>query len=153
MPVEGPPPEARATGVWRRDGFTISTHPDRIDRDLTVSFLAASYWARGIPRELLLRSIDNALVFGLYDTDGGQVGFARVVTDYARFAWLSDVFVLDAYRGRGLGKWLIEVVTTFPPIRDLRMFLLATADAHALYERFGFAVPDEPGQFMRKQNP
>ena len=93
------------------------------------------------------RSIDNSLCFGLYEGDE-QVGFARVVTDAATFAWLGDVFVLPDHRGRGLGKRLIEAVMAHPDLQGLRKFMLATADAHSLYERFGFSVPPDPGRLM-----
>ncbi len=143
---------AAAHHEWRRGGFTISTEPGRVDRELTAAFLAQSYWAKGTSREALLRSIDNALVFGLYDGGGAQVGFARVVTDWARFAWLSDVFVLERHRGQGLGTWLMEVVTGYPPLAGIQRFLLATADAHGLYRPFGFEPLPDPGHFMLKSN-
>lgn len=152
MAIDERAPGAAGHDHWERDGFTVSTDPERIDREATVAFLAEAYWAKGTPRELLFRSIDNALVFGLYDPGGAQVGFARVVTDYARFAWLSDVFVLEGHRGRGLGAWLVEVVTSYAPLSRVQRFLLATADAHRLYEPFGFRALPEPHHFMVKEN-
>src|SRR5207344_3602853 len=101
------------------------------------AFLASSYWARGIPRETLDRAIDNALCVGVYDGDR-QVGFARVVTDAATFAYLADVFVVESHRGRGLAKWLMEVIVGHPSLQGLRRFSLATRDAHGLYQQFGF---------------
>ena len=122
----------------RRDGYVISTDPQRLDREAVWRFLRTAYWSPGIEREILDRGIDNSLVFGLYDPTGAQAGFARIVTDWARFAWLADVFVLEHHRGRGLGVWLVETVVGHPDLTGLRL-VLATADAHGLYERFGFA--------------
>jgi GNAT superfamily N-acetyltransferase len=125
----------------RRDGYEISTDPARLDRAAIHRFLRTSYWSPGIERELVDRGIDNSLPFGLYDPAGGQAGFARVITDRARFGWLADVFVLPAHRGRGLGVWLVETVLSHPDLSGLRL-LLATRDAHTLYERFGFSAAD-----------
>jgi GNAT superfamily N-acetyltransferase len=132
----------------RRDGYLISTDPQRLDREAIWPFLRTSYWSPGIAREVVERGIDNSIVFGLYDASGEQAGFARVVTDRARFAWLADVFVLDAHRGRGLGVWLVETAVGHPEIAGLRL-LLATADAHGLYERFGFG-PVDPASVMER---
>ncbi|MFL5515445.1 MAG: GNAT family N-acetyltransferase [Gemmatimonadales bacterium] len=123
---------------WQRaDGYTISTDADRVDRRAVWEFLRASYWSPGIEFEQVSRGIDNSLVFGLQDGDGIQAGFARVVSDRTRFAWLADVFVLEAHRGRGLGVWLVQTVLSHPELAGVR-FLLGTADAHSLYARFGF---------------
>ena len=122
---------------WKRGEFTISTDRALLDREAIHAFLAASYWARGIPRETLDRAIENALCFGIYEGDR-QVGFARVVSDFATFAYLADVFVLDSHRGRGLSKWLMEVIMSHPDLQGLRRFSLVTRDAHGLYRRFGF---------------
>ena len=135
---------------WQRDGYTISTDAHRLDMDFTVEFLAETYWGRDTALERIRRSIENSMVFGLYQADGRQVGFARVVTDYARFGWLSDVFVIDALRGRQLGKWLVDCAVNNPVLADVRRFLLATADAHGLYQQYGFAALPEPGDFMLK---
>ncbi len=132
---------------WKRDSFTISTERGRLDRGTIHGFLRESYWARGIPREIVDRSIENALCFGLYDGEK-QVGFARVITDRATFAYLGDVFVLDSHRGRGLSKWLMEVVLGHPELQNLRRWSLATRDAHGLYERFGFRSPAHPERLM-----
>ena len=130
------------------DGYEISTDISRLDRALIHRFLHDdSYWAKGVPREVVDRAIDNSLCFGLYG-DGGQVGFARVVTDRAAIAYLADVFVLEGHRGRGLGSRLIEAVMAHPDLQGLRRFFLGTADAHALYERFGFRPLAEPGRMM-----
>ena len=108
-----------------------------------MRFSGRSFWAEGIPRELVAKSIANSLCFGLFD-GGAQVGFARVVTDRATFAYLCDVYVLESHRGRGLGKWLIEAVMAHPDLQDLRRFQLVTRDAHGLYAPHGFAPPGDP---------
>ena len=132
---------------WRRGEYLISTDKERLNVELVHRFLKGSYWASGIPEEIVRRSIDNSLVFGVY-TEDEQVGFARVVTDYATFAYLADVFVLEAHRGRGLGKWMIEVITSHPRLQGLRRWMLATRDAHKLYRRYGFAELERPEIFM-----
>lgn len=125
-----------------RDGYVVSNDPGRLDREAIWRYLRTSYWSPGIARDVVERAIDNSsLVFGLYAPQGAQAGFARVVTDRARFAWLADVFVLEEHRGRGLGVWLVETVVAHPDLAGLR-FVLATADAHGLYERFGFGPVD-----------
>jgi GNAT superfamily N-acetyltransferase len=134
---------------WTRDGLTISDDRSRLDRDAIHEFLRGSYWARGIPRELVDRSIDNSLCFGLYDGDR-LVGFARVITDSATFAYLSDVFVLESHRGRGLGTWFMESVLSHPDLQNLRRWMLATADAHGLYRRVGFTALSKPERIMEK---
>lgn len=126
------------TGEWTKDEYVISCDRARLDLDVIHEFLSLeSYWARGRSRERTERSVENSLAFGLYK-DGAQVGFARVVTDYATFAWLADVFVLDSERGRGLGVWLVETIMSHPQLEGMRRWLLATRDAHELYRRFGF---------------
>jgi len=133
---------------WIRGHYRVSTDPRRLDLDVIHGFLTAqSYWAEGIPRELVARSIRNSLCFGLYDDDR-QIGFARVVTDCATYAYLADVFVLEAHRGRGLSKWLLECVIAHPDLQGLRRWQLSTRDAHSLYARFGFATPAEPARLM-----
>jgi GNAT superfamily N-acetyltransferase len=115
-------------------------------------FLAASYWAKGIPPETVQRSIENSLSFGLYRGEE-QAGFARVITDKATFAYLCDVFVLEEFRGRGLGKWLIEAVSRHPDLQGLRRWVLATLDAHGLYQQFGFTPLGRPDRFMEIYTP
>jgi GNAT superfamily N-acetyltransferase len=123
---------------WVKDEYVISCDHARLDLDVIHNFLSReSYWARGRSRERTERSVENSLVFGLYK-GGAQVGFARVVTDYATFAWLADVFVLDSERGQGLGVWLVETIMSHPQLEGMRRWLLATRDAHDLYRRFGF---------------
>jgi GNAT superfamily N-acetyltransferase len=134
---------------WRAQGYEISTDPTRLDRDAVWGFLRTSYWSPGIERAVVERAIDNSLPFGLYAADGAQAGFARAVTDRARFAWLADVFVLEPHRGRSLGVWLVQTALEHPELAGLR-WVLATADAHGLYERFGFQTAD-PARMMERR--
>jgi len=130
-----------------RDGYRISTDPGQLDLDVTHGFLTSSYWATGISRELVERSIESSIVFGVY-AGTAQVGFARVVTDRATFAYLCDVFVLPEHQGRGLGTWLCETVLAHPETQGLRRWVLATLDAHGLYARVGFQPLASPERFM-----
>jgi GNAT superfamily N-acetyltransferase len=141
------------TVEYQRGRYTISTDPSRIDIDSVHDYLCnQAYWCLGRPRAAVERSIDHSLCFGVY-ADAEQAGFARVVTDYATFAWLCDVFVLKAHRGKGLGKWLIECVVAHPDLWDLGLFILATADAHELYRRYGgFGALDQPGKWMLRSH-
>jgi GNAT superfamily N-acetyltransferase len=132
---------------WEKDGVILSTDRGRLDREAIHDFLKGSYWARGIPRNVLDRSVDNALCFGLYE-GSSQIGFARVITDYATFAYLSDVYVLESHRGRGLATWMMEVVMAHPELQGLRRWMLATRDAHGLYRRIGFADLAHPEWLM-----
>ena len=132
---------------WARGSLTISTDPARVDRKLVHEILASSYWAEGIPREVVDRSIENSLVFGLYE-GLAQIGFARVITDRSTFAYLSDVFVLESHRAKGLGKWLMEVIMGHPDLQGLRRWTLATRDAHGLYRQFGFLPVARPDRLM-----
>lgn len=134
------------------DRIEISTDPSRLDIDAIHAYLARSYWAPGIPRELVARSVANSLCFGLYD-GGAQVGFARVVTDKATYAYLCDVYVLESHQGKGLGKRLMEAVMAHPDLQGLRRFTLATRDAHGLYRRYGFAPPANPAGHMEIRVP
>ena len=137
---------------WKRDGFTVSTEKDRLDRGVIHEFLRDSYWAKGIPPALVDRSIENSLCFGLYDGET-LVGFARVITDKATFAYLSDVFVLESHRGRGLATWFMEVVMAHPELQGIRRWMLATADAHGLYRKVGFTPLSRPERIMEKLLP
>ena len=136
---------------WRRDDYLISTDRQRLDVDFIHHFLSRNaYWALGRTRETVTRSIDNSLNFGLFKTDT-QIGFARVVTDYATFAWLADVFVVPEQRGAGLGKWLIETITSTEELQGFRRWLLATRDAHDLYRQFGFNNLGDPDRWMERK--
>ena len=130
---------------WKREGYEISTDKARLDRALICDFLASSYWANNFSREQILRSIDTSLTWGMFD-GARQIGYARALSDFSRQGFLSDVFVVPEFRGRGLGIWLIETVIAHPELKGIR-WLLGTADAHGLYERFGFTRA-EPGRFM-----
>ena len=139
---------------WRRGEYLISTDPARLDVEAIHGYLSnESYWARGRPLETVRRSIESSLPFGLYSGDARQVGFARIITDYATFAWLADVYVLEAERGRGLGVWLVETIVSHPELAGLRRWVLATKDAHALYRRFGFAELLRPERWMEMHDP
>ena len=124
---------------YERDGFTISTDRSRLDLEITHEVLSKSYWSPGLPQDVMEKAIRNSLCFGLYE-ETNQIGFARVVTDYARHAYLCDVFVLDSHRGKGLGKWLVQCVVECPLLEGVRSIKLNTRDAHGLYEPFGFKV-------------
>jgi GNAT superfamily N-acetyltransferase len=132
---------------YRQGKFTVSTDPELIDVDLVHGFLTECYWAKGIPRDVVARSILNSLCFGVY-ADGKQVGFARVISDYATYAYVGDVFVLDACRGRGLGKWLMECIMHHPRLQGLRRWSLVTRDAHGLYSKLGFEPLKKPQNYM-----
>jgi N-acetylglutamate synthase-like GNAT family acetyltransferase len=125
----------------------ISTDAARLDRDWIFETLRATYWAGSLTREQLDRSIANSLAFGVYD-GGRQIAFARVVSDRATFAWLADVIVDESQRGRGIGVKLVETIIAHPELQDLRRWMLATRDAHGLYEKFGFRPLPEPERFM-----
>ena len=132
--------------------FVVDTDPERLDVALIHTFLASSYWAKGVPIEVVRRSIANSLCFGLYEGDR-QVGFARVVSDRATFAYLADVFVVESHRGRGLARLLMEAVVAHPELQGLRRWMLATRDAHGLYARYGFTSLPAPQRFMQLHDP
>ena len=131
----------------RQGGYLISADPAQLDLGVIHSFLTESYWAKGVTEDVVARSIEHSICFGVYK-DGKQVGFARAVTDRATFAFLADVFVIESERGNGLGKMLVEAALSHPELRSLRRWLLATDDAHGLYERFGFAPLSKPERWM-----
>jgi GNAT superfamily N-acetyltransferase len=138
---------------WERDEYLISTDRARLNIDLIHDFLShTSYWATGRSREVVERSIENSLCFGIYK-DSDHVGFARVVTDYATFAWIADVFVLPEHRGRGLAKWLMEVMLAHPRLQGFRRWVLSTKDAHGVYEPFGFIKLHRPERWMERPDP
>jgi GNAT superfamily N-acetyltransferase len=155
----------------RRGEFLISTDPGRLDLDVIHNFLTNCYWARGVPREVVARSIEHALCFGIYDgttprlakdarhgapgQEGAprQVGFARVISDFATVAYVGDVFVLEPQRGRGLGKWLMECIMQHPALQNLRRWILTTRDAHRLYAQVGFTSVKSPERYMELHDP
>jgi GNAT superfamily N-acetyltransferase len=130
-----------------RDGCLISTDPARLDLDVIHGFLSQAYWCEDIPRPTLERAIRNSLCFGVY-ADGRQVGFARVITDRATFAYLADVFILESHRRRGLSKHIMEFIMAHPDLQGLRRWSLATRDAHCLYSEFGFTPLRTPERHM-----
>ena len=138
----------------RQDGFVVSDDPSRVDLDVVHSYLVRSYWSADIPRYIVERAVANSMCFGVYEeASGKQVGFARVITDRATFAWLADVFVLEKYRGRGLSKLLMSTIVDHPDLQLLRRWTLATKDAHGLYAQFGFTPLEDPTRFMVRRNP
>src|ERR1700689_440260 len=136
-----------------RGDFLISTDPARLDLDVIHNFLSNCYWAKGVPREVVARSIEHALCFGVYDGSGAQVGFARVISDFATVAYVGDVFVLDSHRGQGRGKWLMECITQHPALQGLRRWILTTRDAHGLYQQVGFTPVKFPERYMERLDP
>ena len=132
---------------WQRSEYSISTDVNRLDLTVIHQFLANTYWAKDIPFTVLQNSIQNSLVFGLYK-DKQQIGFGRVITDYSTFAYIADVFVLESFRGEGLGKWLIETIISHPELQGLRRWLLVTKDAHELYQKVSFNEIKNPSRFM-----
>ena len=138
---------------YRRDEFVISTDRERLSLDVIHNFLTNCYWAKGIPRNVVAQSIEHSLCFGIYDGSGAQIGFARVVSDFATVAYLGDVFVLESHRGRGLSKWLMQCVMEHPALQNLRRWILLTRDAHALYSQFGFTPVTAPERYMELHQP
>jgi GNAT superfamily N-acetyltransferase len=138
--------------IARRDEYTITTDPTDVDIDAVHAFLGDSYWARGIPRGVLERAIAGSLPFSLFHRDR-QIGFARVITDRATYAYLADVYVLEEYRGQGFASWMMEVIVAHPDLQGLRRFALVTRDAQALYRKFGFAALHAPENHMEMRNP
>ena len=136
----------------QRGEYEISTDPQLLDVTAIHAFLAQSYWSPGIPRSVVERAISNSLCFGLY-RGAEQVGFARVVTDKATFAYLADVFVLEAHRGKGLSKWLMQIIEEHEDLQGLRRFMLATKDAHDLYKQFEFRELANPSSMMEILKP
>ena len=131
----------------RRGDLLVSTDRSRLDVDLIHRVLATTYWASGVPRDVVVRAIAGSIAFGLYEHDR-QVGFARVISDMATYAYLADVFVVVERRGRGLGDWLVESIRLHPQLQGLRRFALITRDAGPLYARHGFVAPSEPSGYM-----
>ena len=143
--------------IWLNKGFSISTIKEYLDVDLIHNFLnQEAYWSKGIPKEIVKKSIENTpLCFGVYKGEIGnkdieQVGFARIITDSATFAYLCDVFILPDYRKLGLSKWLMDIITNHSELQGVRRFMLATNDAHSLYNQYDFEQIDNPELFMQK---
>ncbi|MEF2070233.1 GNAT family N-acetyltransferase [Consotaella aegiceratis] len=146
------PQAASPIHEWRRDGHLISTDRRRLDIDMIWRFLSQeAYWSPGIERALVECAIAGSMVLGLYEEESGrQVGFARILSDGARLAYLSDVFVLASHRGRGIGTWLIETALDHPQLRAVGRWMLATGDAHELYARFGFKPLQDTAKYMER---
>jgi len=138
---------------WQKDEFIISTDRNRLQIEAIHKFLSEeSYWAQTRTREQTETAIKNSLPFGVYKGEN-QIGFARVVTDYATFAYLGDVYILEEFRGQGLSKWLMETIVGHPDLQGFRRWVLATKDAHTLYEKFGFHALVHPDRWMEKPAP
>ena len=132
--------------------YTISADKARMDIDVIHAYLSQSYWSPGIPREVVERAVANSMCFGIFRAEE-QVGFARVVTDRATFAYLADVFILESHRGKGLSKALMREIRAHPDLQGLRRWLLATRDAHDLYRKFGFKELGNPSRLMEAHDP
>jgi len=130
-----------------KDGFHISDEKSRLNTEYIHAFLSQSYWAEDIPMDIIKKSIDGSMCFGVY-TEDRQVGFARIITDNATFAWLADVFIDEGFRGKGLSKWLMTVIMGHPDLQGLRRFMLSTRDAHGLYTQFAFEPISHPDRLM-----
>jgi GNAT superfamily N-acetyltransferase len=151
-----PPAQAASPNTivdYRHGEFLVSSDHSRLDLDVIHGFLTNCYWAKGIPRDVVARSIERSLCFGVYDGSGAQVGFARVISDFATIAYIGDVFVLDTHRGRGLGTWLVQCITRHPALQNLRRWILTTRDAHGLYSQVGFTPVKSPERFMELYRP
>ena len=135
-----------------RSEYTISTNKSKLDHRFIHAYLTRSYWATNIPKPLVKKSIKNSLCFGVFLHEK-QIGFARVISDYATFAYIADVFIIEEHRGNGLSKWLMETINTHPELQGLRRWNLATKDAHNLYQKTGFTPLANPNRFMEKTNP
>src|SRR4051812_40101721 len=137
----------------QHDGYLISDDPALLDVTAVNAYLARSYWAEGIPREIVARAMANSLCLGIYTFARQQVGLIRVISDYTTFAYLCDVYVLEAHRRRGLSKAAMRLLTTHPKLQKLRRLQLVTQDAHGLYAQFGFKVVEHPERHMEKRDP
>ena|SRR5689334_10244061 len=131
------------------ENFTISTDPARLNIDAIADMLTRAYWAKGRTREVIARYLQYSLTFGVFEGNR-QIGLARVVSDYTTFAWLCDVFIHEDFRGLGVGKWLLETVHSHPDLQGLRRWMLATRDAHGLYEQYGWTPLSSPERWMEK---
>ena len=133
--------------------YEVSADATRLNLDVIHGYLTQSYWSPGISHQVVERAVANSLCFGVYAGDGSQVGFARLITDRATYAYLADVFVLEAHRGRGLSKLLMEAIVAHPELQNLRRWTLATRDAHQLYARYGFTPVAKPARLMERHDP
>jgi len=133
--------------------YEVSADATRLNLDVIHGYLTQSYWSPGISHQVVERAVANSLCFGVYAGDGSQVGFARLITDRATYAYLADVFVLEAHRGRGLSKLLMEAIVAHPELQNLRRWTLATRDAHQLYARYGFTPVAKPDRLMERHDP
>lgn len=140
---------------WKQDNYLISDDDAILDIDAICDFLSKSYWANKRPPDVIENSLQHSLNFGVYDLQNKrrQVGFARVVTDYSTFAYLCDVVIQENYRGRALGKWMMECIMSHSELQNLKRWCLLTKDAHGLYKQFGFRELDEPSRWMEIFNP
>lgn len=138
--------------TYRRGEFLVTTDPARLDIDFIHGYLVRSYWSEGIPREIVERSLANSLCFSVHQAEM-PVGFARAITDYATFAYLADVFIIESHRGRKLAKFLMKCIIQHPQLQGLRRWTLATRDAHELYAQYGFRRLSNPGRFMEIHHP
>ncbi|MCG9558936.1 GNAT family N-acetyltransferase [Vibrio kanaloae] len=134
-------------------GFRISTNNDELDLNVIHQFISTSYWAQGIPKSTLEKAVLNSFCFGVFESSGSQVGFARLITDKATFAYLADVFILESHRGIGLSKWLVKTIVEHPELQGLRRMVLATRDAHGLYSQYGFKPIENPEILMQIWHP
>jgi N-acetylglutamate synthase-like GNAT family acetyltransferase len=134
-------------------GYRISTNRAEMDIDAIHAYISRSYWAEGIPKSTLARAINNSLCFSVFTDAGAQIGFARMVTDAATFAYMADVYILEAHRGKGLSKWLVQQMMAHPDLQGLRRINLATKDAHSLYQRYGFTPLVAPDRMMEILRP
>ncbi len=132
--------------------YYIDMDKTKLDTDMIHSFLTQSYWAKNISMETVSDSIDNSICFGVYTSEGEQCGFARIITDSATFAYLADIFILDAHRGKGLSKELMKTILSYDKLQNLRRMMLRTEDAHSLYKKFGFKSLDDADKFLKLSN-
>jgi GNAT superfamily N-acetyltransferase len=137
---------------WTRDRYTISDESERLQLEVIVDYLARAYWSNQRPRVVIEKSLQHSMCFGVYENQT-QIGFARVVTDHATFAYLADVFILESHQGHGLGKWLVQTMLEHPEFQGLRRWILATRDAHGLYAQYGFTALENPDRYMTKFDP
>jgi GNAT superfamily N-acetyltransferase len=137
---------------WTKDTYTISDEPERLQLEVIVEYLSRAYWSNQRPRAVIEKSLRHSLCFGVYE-QGQQIGFARVVSDHATFAYLADVFILESHQGYGLGKWLVQSILEHPDLQGLRRWILATRDAHGLYAQYGFTALENPDRYMTKFDP